>query len=33
MREILPDLPRTSLERGIGLTIEHYRQAEAGSPR
>jgi len=33
MREILPDLPHTSLERGIGLTIEHYRQAEAASPR
>jgi UDP-glucose 4-epimerase len=33
MREILPDLPHTSLERGIGLTIEHYRQSEAASPR
>ncbi len=33
MREILPDLPGTSLERGIELTVEHYRQAETGSPR
>lgn len=28
MREILPDLPRTSLEAGIEQTIEHYRRAK-----